>query len=147
MLSVGVFVKRLHPHAILPTYANPGDAGADLYADTANTYLLAPGERKLFPTGIALEIPHGFVGLVHPRSGLAHSSGVTVVNAPGTVDSSYRGEIFVNLINLSNEYASIAPQSRIAQLVIQEVWVGQFIEVDELTGSERGEGGHGSTGV
>ena len=140
-----VLVRRVHPDAVLPTYGRPGDAGADL-ASTA-TVTLAPGERALVPTGIAIALPDGLVGLVHPRSGLAARHGVSIVNAPGTVDSGYRGEILVNLINLDRSRSvTISPGDRIAQLVIQEFRSADFVEVDSLPMSERGETGHGSTG-
>ena len=108
---------------------------------------LAPGERALVPTGVAIALPDGYVGLVHPRSGLAARLGVTVLNAPGTVDAGYRGEILVNLINHDRaNVAKISRGDRIAQLVVQRVERARFVEVDELTESSRGAGGHGSTG-
>ncbi|MBB5872403.1 dUTP pyrophosphatase [Allocatelliglobosispora scoriae] len=129
----------------LPAYAHPGDAGADLHA--AESVELAPGERRLVRTGIAIELPVGFVGLVHPRSGLAAKLGVTLLNAPGTVDAGYRGEILVNLINHDRvATATISRGDRIAQLVIQRVEAAQFHRVAELGDSARGDGGHGSTG-
>jgi len=137
-------VKRLYPNAELPKYATPGDAGADLFL--LETVYLRPGERILAKTGIAVEIPKGFVGLVHPRSGLANKHGVTVTNAPGTIDSGYRGEIMVNLINHGKSAVEFARGYRIAQLVIQEVPEVEFELVEELNDSERGENGHGSTG-
>ena len=140
-----VAVRRLHPAAVLPAYAKAGDAGADLHA--VGAVHLAPGERALVPTGIALALPEGWVGLVHPRSGLAARHGVTVVNAPGTVDSGYRGEILVNLVNLDpREAFHVAVGDRVAQLVIQQVAAGAFHEVDSLPESDRGETGHGSSG-
>ena len=140
-----VAIRRLHPEAVVPAYAKPGDAGADLHS--VARVRLAPGERALVPTGIALALPEGYVGLVHPRSGLAARHGVTVVNAPGTVDSGYRGEILVNLVNLDPGASfDVAVGDRIAQLVIQEVSAGAFHEVDSLPDSARGETGHGSSG-
>lgn len=140
-----VLVRRLHADAVLPTYAKDGDAGADLTSVAEVT--LAPGERALVPTGVAIALPPGWVGLVHPRSGLAARHGVSVVNAPGTVDSGYRGEILVNLVNLDRERGvTLAAGDRIAQLVLQEVGTGDFVEVDSLPGSLRGETGHGSSG-
>ncbi len=140
-----VAVRRLHPAAVLPAYAKAGDAGADLHA--VGEVRLAPGERALVPTGIAVALPEGWVGLVHPRSGLAARHGVTIVNAPGTVDSGYRGEILVNLVNLDpREAFHVAVGDRIAQLVLQEVTAGAFHEVDSLPESDRGETGHGSSG-
>lgn len=138
-------VRRLVEAAVLPSYAHPGDAGADLHAVEAVT--LAPGERALVGTGIALAVPPGWVGLVHPRSGLAHRHGITVVNAPGTVDSGYRGEIRVNLVNLDpHETFVVRPGDRIAQLVLQEVAHVAFAEARALPDSVRGENGHGSSG-
>ena len=140
-----VAVRRLHPQAVLPAYARPGDAGADL-ASTARV-TLEPGERALVPTGIAMAIPQGHVGLVHPRSGAAARHGLSIVNAPGTVDSGYRGEIMVNLVNLDPRTPiEIHPGDRIAQLVIQEYVAATFTEADSLPDSDRGETGHGSTG-
>ena len=138
-------VRRLDPDLPVPAYAHPGDAGADLVA--AADVELAPGERGLVPTGIAIALPEGYVGLVHPRSGLAHRLGVTVLNAPGTVDAGYRGEIFVNLVNHDPaRTAQIARGDRIAQLLVQRVERAVFRVVDELPDTVRGAGGHGSTG-
>lgn len=135
----------LHRDAVLPRYAKPGDAGADLTSVAEVT--LEPGERALVPTGVSLALPHGWVGLVHPRSGLAARHGISVVNAPGTVDAGYRGEILVNLINLDpREDFTVRVGDRIAQLVLQEVGEGEFHPVDSLPASERGETGHGSSG-
>jgi dUTP pyrophosphatase len=142
---VRVSVRRLDPDLPLPAYAHPGDAGADLVA--AEDVELAAGERKLVRTGIALALPDGFVGLVHPRSGLAARLGVTVLNAPGTVDAGYRGEILVNLINHDPANpVTISRGDRIAQLVVQRVERAAFHLVDELPDTVRGGGGHGSTG-
>jgi dUTP pyrophosphatase len=143
--AVDVPVRRLDPDLPLPAYAHPGDAGADLVA--AADVELAPGERKLVPTGVAVALPAGYVGLVHPRSGLAARLGVTVLNAPGTVDAGYRGEIFVNLVNHDpSSTVKIARGDRIAQLLVQRVERAVFHVVDELPGTARGAGGHGSTG-
>jgi dUTP pyrophosphatase len=143
--EVTVPLRRLDPDLPVPAYAHPGDAGADLLA--ARDVELAPGERALVPTGVAIALPEGYVGLVHPRSGLAARLGVTVLNAPGTVDSGYRGEILVNLINHDRaNVAKISRGDRIAQLVVQRVEWARFVDVDELTESSRGAGGHGSTG-
>src|SRR5262245_64321978 len=142
---VRVAIRRLDPGVPMPAYAHAGDAGADLYAAVGVT--LAPGQRMLVPTGVALALPEGYVGLVHPRSGLATRLGVTVLNAPGTVDAGYRGEIMVNLINHDPEHlAKISRGDRIAQLVVQRVERADFVRVDELPESVRGAGGHGSTG-
>lgn len=140
-----VRVLRLDPDLALPAYAHPGDAGADLLARVEVT--LAPGERALVPTGVALAVPDGHVGFVVPRSGLATRHGITTVNAPGTVDAGYRGEIMVNLVNLDpRETFTIHRGDRIAQLVIQPVVRARFIEVDSLDSTQRGDTGHGSTG-
>lgn len=140
-----IAVVRLDPDLPLPAYAHPGDAGADLLTTVDAT--LAPGERALLPTGIALALPHGYVGLVHPRSGLAARHGVTVVNAPGTIDAGYRGEVKVLLVNLDpSEPVELHRGDRIAQLVVQRVETATFVEVDVLPSSQRGSGGYGSTG-
>jgi dUTP pyrophosphatase len=143
--GVRVEVRRLDPDIPLPAYAHPGDAGADL--STAVDVRLEPGERALVPTGIGIALPDGYVALVHPRSGLAARCGVSIVNAPGTVDAGYRGEIKVMLINHDPREAVVLRRGdRIAQLVVQEVERARFVEVDELPQSARGTGGHGSTG-
>lgn len=142
---VPVQVRLIDPDLPPPTYAHPGDAGADLVA--AQDVEIPPGGRALVRTGIAVALPPGYVGLVHPRSGLAARLGVTVLNAPGTVDSGYRGEILVNLINHDRvATAKISRGDRIAQLVVQRVERAHFHVVDELPDSERGTDGHGSTG-
>lgn len=142
---VPVTVTRVHPRAELPAYSTDGDAGADLVSVVEAT--LAPGERALLPTGLAIALPPGTVGLVHPRSGLAHRHGVTVANAPGTIDSGYRGEVLVNLVNLDPvESFTVHVGDRIAQLVIQSYLHGDFAEADSLPDSARGDTGHGSTG-
>lgn len=130
--------------AFLPTYAQPGDAGADLRSRVA-AVVPAHG-RVLVPTGVSIALPDGYVGLVHPRSGLAHKHGITVLNTPGTVDAGYRGEIAVNLYNSTDTDFAVEIGDRIAQLVIQQVERAQFIKVERLPESDRGEGGHGSTG-
>src|SRR5450432_1293224 len=136
---------RLHPDVALPVYAYPGDAGADLV--TTEAAELAPGERIVLPTGIAIALPEGYAAFVHPRSGLAARCGVALVNAPGTIDAGYRGEIKVIMVNLDpREPVRLAVGDRIAQLVIQRVESADFHEVAELPGSHRGAGGHGSTG-
>ena len=142
---VPVQIRRLDPAAPLPSYAHPGDAGADLCA--ATDVRLEPGERALVPTGIAIALPEGYVGLVHPRSGLATRHGLSIVNTPGTVDAGYRGEVKVTLVNLDpREPIELRRGDRIAQLVIQRVEQARFVEVSELPDSVRGAGGHGSTG-
>jgi dUTP pyrophosphatase len=142
---VEILVQRLDEAVSVPTYAHPGDAGADL--TTTVDVSLAPGERAMVPTGIGVALPNGYVALVHPRSGLAARCGVSIVNAPGTVDAGYRGEIKVVLVNLDpREPVSLRRGDRIAQLVIQRVEQARFVEVERLPGSARGAGGYGSTG-
>jgi dUTP pyrophosphatase len=144
-MSVKVLIKRLDPGVPLPLYAKGGDAGADIVS--AVNITLAPGERALVPTGISIALPNGYVALVHPRSGLAIKHGVTMVNAPGTVDAGYRGELKLILINHDQtESVSFKRGDRVAQLVIQQVERAEFIEVQELPGSGRGTDGFGSTG-
>ena len=129
----------------MPKYAKAGDAGIDLYSRI--DFTLAPGERSLIPTGVAIALPPGFVALVHPRSGLALKHGISMVNTPGTIDAGYRGEIQVILINHDrNEAASFKRGDRIAQMVIQKVEAAQLLEVSELPGSGRGATGFGSSG-
>jgi len=130
---------------LMPTYAKPGDAGCDLRASEA-AVVPARG-RILVKTGVSIALPEGYVGLVHPRSGLAAKYGVTVLNTPGTIDAGYRGELMVTLYNSSDEDFEIARLDRIAQLVIQEFSVANFIQVEKLPESHRGESGFGSTGV
>jgi dUTP pyrophosphatase len=145
MSSVQVLITRLDPDLPLPRYAKGGDAGADIVSRIDIT--LAPGERALVPTGISIALPDGYVALVHPRSGLAIKHGVTMVNAPGTVDAGYRGELQIILINHDKtEGVSFKRGDRIAQLVIQKVERAEFIEVRDLPGSGRGTDGFGSTG-
>jgi len=142
---VDVLLVRLDPGLPVPSYARPGDAGADLHA--AADVVLAPGERALVGTGVALALPEGHAGFVHPRSGLAARAGLSIVNAPGTVDAGYRGEIMVCLVNLDpREPVHVRRGDRIAQLVVQRVEQARFVEVAQLPESERGTGGHGSTG-
>lgn len=145
MARVPVLVSVTEPDVPLPQYAHAGDAGADLTTRVAVT--LAPGERATVPTGVRIALPDGYVALVHPRSGLAARSGLTIVNAPGTVDAGYRGEIAVTLLNTdASATITLAKGDRIAQLVIQQVERADFLPVESLPGSERGEGGFGSTG-
>ncbi|MFF1904077.1 dUTP diphosphatase [Kitasatospora sp. NPDC058218] len=142
---VDVLIRRIDTELPLPAYAQPGDAGADLR--TTVDAELAPGERVVLPTGVAIALPDGYAAFVHPRSGLAARCGVALVNAPGTVDAGYRGEIKVIVVNLDpREAVSFRRGDRIAQLVIQQVEKARFHEVAELPGSARAEGGFGSTG-
>lgn len=141
-----VQVQRLDPDVPLPTYARRGDAGADIV--TTVDAVLVPGQRAMLPTGIAIALPDGYAAFVHPRSGLAARTGMSLVNSPGTVDSGYRGEIKVNVINHDPvEPIVLRRGDRIAQLVIHRVEVGEFVEVDVLPESQRGTDGHGSTGA
>ncbi len=148
-----VTFKRLDPRATVPTYQTPGSAGMDLSAclggdgDIEPTLVLEPGRIAVVPCGFAVAIPAGFEGQVRPRSGLASRHGVTVPNAPGTIDSDYRGEVKVALINHGPDPYTITQGQRIAQLVISPVVRANLIEVDELDGTARGAGGFGSTGV
>ena len=142
---VQVLIKRLDTGLPVPGRAHPGDAGADLYA--AEDVELAPGARAAVPTGLAIALPDGYAAFVHPRSGLAARHGVTIVNAPGTVDAGYRGEIRVTLLNTdTGTPVRFQRGDRIAQLVVQRVESPVFLEVDALPGSARGDGGFGSTG-
>lgn len=147
--SVPVRVRRLRPNPAplpLPTYMTPGAAGADLYADLEESLTLAPGERRLVPTGIAIELPPGFEAQVRPRSGLALRHGIGLLNSPGTIDADYRGEIQVLLINLGQEPFHLVRGERIAQLVVAPVVRALWQEVDSLADSTRGAGGFGHTG-
>lgn len=145
MSPIDILVQRLDPELPLPAYAHDGDAGADLL--TTVDVVLAPGERAVVPTGIAIALPDGYAAFVHPRSGLAARYGVSLVNAPGTVDSGYRGEIKATLINLDqNHPVHFRRGDRIAQLVVQRVERASFTEVEELPETVRGDGGFGSTG-
>ena len=138
-------VRRLDPGLPLPAYAHPGDAGADLCA--AEDVELPPGGRATVGTGVAVAVPEGHAAFIHPRSGLASRHGITVVNAPGTVDAGYRGEVRVVLLNTDQrEPFTVRRGDRIAQLVVQPVTRVRFLEVAELPASPRGEGGFGSTG-
>jgi len=140
-----VQLVRLDPDLPPPSYAHPGDAGADLM--TAVDVTLAPGERVLVPTGVAIALPPGHVAFVHPRSGLAARHGLSIVNTPGTIDAGYRGEIKVLLINHDpREPIELHRGDRVAQLVVQRVEQALFVEVEALPDSRRGDGGYGSTG-
>jgi dUTP pyrophosphatase len=149
-VSTSLAVVRLDRDLPMPSRAHDGDAGVDLYS--ALDVVLAPGQRALVPTGIAVAIPHGMVGLVHPRSGLAARVGLSIVNSPGTIDAGYRGEIKVALINLDlHEPIVVHRGDRIAQLLVQRVELPELVEVtsfDEagLADTTRGDGGHGSSG-
>lgn len=142
---IPITVHRIDPGLPLPEYAHDGDAGADLR--TTVDAVLEPGERATLPTGLAIALPQGYAAFVHPRSGLAARYGVTIVNAPGTVDAGYRGEIRVTLLN-TDAHAPVKFErgDRIAQLVVQRVERAEFVEADALPDTERGAGGFGSTG-
>lgn len=143
--SIEVLIRRLDPELPLPAYAHPGDAGADLVTRVDVT--IAPGERVTVPTGVAIALPDGFAAFVHPRSGLAARHGLTIVNAPGTVDAGYRGEIAVTLLNTDPaEPVVLHRGDRVAQLVVQRVERARFVEAERLPGSHRGDGGFGSSG-
>jgi dUTP pyrophosphatase len=145
MVAPELPVRRLDPGLPLPAYAHPGDAGADLCA--AEEVVLAPGGRATVGTGIAIAVPDGHAAFVHPRSGLASRHGITLVNSPGTIDTGYRGEVRVVLLNTDpTEPFTVRRGDRIAQLVVQPVTSVRFLEVAELPASPRGEGGFGSTG-
>ncbi|MUL80265.1 MULTISPECIES: dUTP diphosphatase [unclassified Mycolicibacterium] len=149
-MSTSLAVVRLDRELPMPSRAHDGDAGVDLYS--AQDVELAPGQRALVPTGVAVAIPHGMVGLVHPRSGLAARVGLSIVNSPGTIDAGYRGEIKVSLINLDPDTPIVVNRGdRIAQLLVQRVELPELVEVtsfDEagLADTSRGDGGHGSSG-
>lgn len=146
MTPVNVHIKLLDPELPAPAYAKPGDAGADLRSRI--DFELEPGERALVPTGVAIALPEGYVGFVHPRSGLATKNGITIVNAPGTVDSGYRGELMVTLLNTDKTKSfHVQRGDRIAQLVIQKYEHATFTVVDELDQTERGSSGFGSSGI
>ena len=144
-----IFVKRLRkdPSASLPQYMTEGASGMDLFASLEKEVILDPGERRLIPTGIAVAIPAGFEGQVRPRSGLAIQKGVGIVNGPGTIDSDYRGEIGVLLINFGKESLTIRNGERIAQMVISQTFRTTLEEVDDLPATQRQGGGFGHTGI
>lgn len=143
--AVDVLLLRLDPELPDPSYAHPGDAGADLRTRVDVT--IPPGQRATVPTGVAIALPAGYAAFVHPRSGLAARHGLTIVNAPGTVDAGFRGEITVTLLNTdAAEPVVLARGDRVAQLVVQPVSRSRFVPVERLPGSHRGEGGLGSTG-
>lgn len=137
-------IQKVTEDAILPSYANPGDAGLDLFS--TDNVILAPGDRSLIHTGIKIELPENTEAQIRPRSGLALKHGISLVNSPGTIDQGYRGEIGVIVINHGSEPFEVLKNMKIAQMVIKPVWTVQIEEVNNLTNSERGEGGFGSTG-
>jgi dUTP pyrophosphatase len=145
LLSCTVKIQRIHPQAKVPNYANPGDAGADIYAVEAVT--LEPLQRGAVATGLCVEVPVGYEIQIRPKSGLALNYGITVLNSPGTIDAGYRGEVKVILINLGSEPYSIQPGQKIAQMVIAPVVMGNFVETTSLSQTQRSTGGFGSTGL
>ncbi|MBO5388900.1 MAG: dUTP diphosphatase [Lachnospiraceae bacterium] len=144
--TIPVNTKKLNDNAVIPTYGSEYAAGADLYACIEDTVTIEPGETKLIPTGLAMELPIGYAGLIYARSGLASKKGLAPANKVGVVDSDYRGEVMVALHNHSNVSASIDPKERIAQLVITPYIAAIFNTVESLEDTARGEGGFGSTG-
>ncbi len=145
-MSVIVKIKRLTSTAKIPAYQTAHAAGMDLVADVSGTIVVDPGQRRAIPTGLTIEIPPGYEGQVRPRSGRAINEGVTMINAPGTIDADYRGEVKVLVVNLGDRAIEIHPGDRIAQLIIAPVARAEIKEVDELGESSRGSGGFGHTG-
>jgi dUTP pyrophosphatase len=143
--KIAVKIKRIHPQAQLPQYANSGDAGADIYAVAEE--VLQPLERKAIATGLCAEVDKGYEIQIRPKSGLALHSGITVLNTPGTIDAGYRGEIKVILINLSHEAYRIQPGQKIAQMVVSPLLIANFVETADLSTTQRDTGGFGSTGL
>ncbi len=146
MLTEIIFIKKLHPNAVIPSYGTEFAAGADLYACIDNPISIQPQETVLIPTGIALEIPAGYVGLIYARSGLAVKRGLAPANQVGVIDSDYRGELLVPLFNHSSDLQEVAPQERIAQIIFTPYLKGFFTETDTLNDTKRQDGGFGSTG-
>ena len=147
MIKANVPIKKLNPDAVIPTYGSQYAAGADLYACIDVNISFQPGETKFIPTGLAMEIPVGYAGLIYARSGLACKKGLAPANKVGVIDADYRGEIMVALHNHSKEPVTIEPKERIAQLVVTPYLTAVFEEADELNDTVRGEGGFGSTGT
>tara|TARA_Y100000815_G_C12894998_1_gene331766 strand:+ start:49 stop:486 length:438 start_codon:yes stop_codon:yes gene_type:complete len=143
---VKLLIKKLDKKVITPEYKTKGSSGMDLMANIKDAVFLKPGKSDIIPTGIAISIPVGYEIQIRPRSGLAAKKKITVLNAPGTIDADYRGEIKVILINLGNEEFKINPNDRIAQMVLCPVIKAELVEVDDLQNTKRGEGGFGSTG-
>ena len=146
MMKKAVKIKRLNARATVPTYGSSSAAGADLYACLGSSVRIKPSETAMIPTGLALEIPDGYVGLIYARSGLACREGLAPANKVGVIDSDYRGEIVVALFNHSSEERTVEDRQRVAQLVITPYVTADFIRSDELGNTERGSGGFGSTG-
>ena len=144
-MVIPIKIKKLSPEAIIPNYAHEGDAGMDVYS--IEDVILKPGDRALIPTGLSFEIPRGFEIQVRPKSGLALKQGLTIVNTPGTLDSGYRGELGVILLNTSNAYYEVKKGEKIAQIILARYEEAKIEEVTELADSSRGEDGYGSTGL
>ena len=142
-----IFYKKLSPEAIVPSYGTSGSAGADVYALSDSEIIIQPGETKLIHTGIALEIPEGYVGLVFARSGLASKRDLAPANKVGVIDSDYRGELMVPLHNHGSASQTVSPFERVAQLIIMPYIAAELIELEELGDTDRGQGGFGSTGM
>jgi dUTP pyrophosphatase len=148
MSSIKVYIKKISSKSDfkLPNYETKGAAGMDLSADIGSEVILKPLERSLIPTGIAISLPKDLEAQIRPRSGLAIKHGITLLNTPGTIDSDYRGEIKVILVNLSNDNYTVKPQDRIDQMVFSQFVTGEFDIVENLDGTDRGDSGFGSTG-
>jgi dUTP pyrophosphatase len=144
---VEIKIRKVHPRAVIPAYMTEQAAGMDLCTVIDQPVVLAPGERELLPTGLAMEIPPGYEGQVRPRSGLALKKGISLVNSPGTIDADYRGEVAIIIINHGSEAVEILPGDRIAQLIIAPVTRVTLVETDTLNESQRSSGGFGHTGV
>jgi dUTP pyrophosphatase len=144
---IQVRVNKVRAEAILPKYMSPGAAGCDITACVETPMKIEPGKRAAIPTGLAFEIPEGYEIQVRPRSGMAFKQGLTVVNAPGTIDSDFRGEVMILVVNLGDSSVEVKPGDRVAQLVLQQVQQIEWQEVGDLSSTERGAGGFGSTGV
>ena len=144
---VEIKIRKLHPRAVIPAYMTEHAAGMDLCTVVEKPVVLAPGERALLPTGLAMEIPPGYEGQVRPRSGLALKRGIALVNSPGTIDADYRGEVGIIIINHGSEAVEILPGDRIAQLIIAPVTRATLVEAEKLNESQRSTGGFGHTGV
>lgn len=142
---MNIKIKRIE-NGLIPEYKSAGASGADCFARVNETITIRSGERKLIPLGFAVEIPEGYEMQIRPRSGLANKNGITILNTPGTIDSDYRGEVHANVLNTSDRHFEINPGDRIAQAVICPVIKAEWDEVKELSETERGENGHGSTG-
>lgn len=146
-MNAQVKIKKIDPDAIVPTYGSPYSAGADLYACEKNTVTVSPHETVLVHTGLAFEIPEGFAGFIHARSGLATKKGLAPANKVGVIDADYRGEVMVSLHNHTDEPQSVEPFERVAQMVIAPFLKADFVETEELSDTVRGTGGFGSTGT